>query len=117
MIDFHGTADRMVPYHGGSSWVAPRPWPDVPKWAAKWARRNRCGTEPVESAVAADVTRSEYTNCADDAAVMLYTIKGGGHSWPGGQPLPEWFVGPTSRRVDATSRMWEFFRAHPLRRK
>jgi polyhydroxybutyrate depolymerase len=117
MIDFHGTADRMVPYHGGSSWVAARSWPDVPKWAAKWARRNRCGTEPVESAMAADVTRSEYTNCADDAAVVLYTIRGGGHSWPGGQPLPEWFVGPTSRSVDATSRMWEFFRAHPLVRR
>jgi polyhydroxybutyrate depolymerase len=117
MIDFHGTADRMVPYHGGSSWVAPRPWPDVLKWAASWARRNRCGTEPVESAVAADVTRREYTHCADDAAVVLYTINGGGHSWPGGQPLPEWFVGPTSRSVDATGRMWEFFRAHPLVRK
>jgi len=115
MIAFHGTADRMVPYHGGSSWVTPRPWPDVPKWVGKWARRNRCAAAPFDSAVAADVTRREFTNCADDATVVLYTIRGGGHTWPGGQPLPEWFVGPTSRSVDATSRMWEFFRAHRLR--
>ena len=72
-------------------------------------------TDPVDSVVAADVTRREYTNCADDAAVVLYTIQGGGHTWPGGKPLPEWLVGPTSHSVDATSQMWAFFREHRLR--
>src|SRR3989449_4466532 len=67
-------------------------------FTASWARRNRCGTNPVDSVVATDVTRLEYTKCADDAAVVLYTIKGGGHTWPGGQPLPEWFVGGTRDR-------------------
>ncbi len=114
MIAFHGTADSMVPYDGGSSWVAPAPFPAVPKWAANWARRNRCGALPVESSVVADVTRREYANCADNAAVVLYTIRGGGHTWPGGEPMPEWFVGPTSRSIDATSVMWKFFQAHPL---
>jgi len=66
--------------------------------------------------VAADVTRLEYTNCADDAAVVLYTIKGGGHQWPDGKPIPEWIVGPMSRSIDATRQMWAFFREHPLRR-
>jgi len=47
--------------------------------------------------------------------VVLYTIKGGGHTWPGGQPLPEWFVGRTSNSIDASSLMWAFFRAHRLR--
>jgi polyhydroxybutyrate depolymerase len=114
MIAFHGTADRTVPYHGGRSWVAPKAFPDMPTWAARWARRNRCRAEPVESAVAADVTRLEYTQCADDAAVALYTVHEGGHSWPGGGPLPEWLVGPTSRSIDATSLMWAFFREHRL---
>jgi len=68
------------------------------------------------SAVAPDVTRAEYTNCADDAAVVLYTIKGGGHQWPGGKPLPAWMVGPTTRSIDATSQMWAFFREHQLLR-
>ena len=65
--------------------------------------------------VATDVTRRSYTNCADDAGVVLYTITGGGHTWPGGKPLPEWFVGPTSYNIDASSQMWAFFREHPLR--
>lgn len=117
MIAFHGTADRFTPYHGGTSPVAPGPFPDIPTWVANWARRNRCGESPIDSAVTADVTRRAYTNCADDAAVVLYTIREGGHQWPGGKPLPEWFVGSTSNGVDATSEMWAFFREHPLRRQ
>ncbi|HEY3112783.1 MAG TPA: PHB depolymerase family esterase [Gemmatimonadaceae bacterium] len=114
MIAFHGTADRHVPYNGGSSWISSRPFPNVSRWAANWARRNGCGSNPVESTVAADVTRRTYTNCADDAAVVLYTVQGGGHTWPGGTPLPKWFVGRTTRSIDATRLMWEFFSEHPL---
>jgi poly(3-hydroxybutyrate) depolymerase len=75
----------------------------------------RFGDNSVESVVAADVTRVEYTNCADDAVVVRYTVQGGGHDWPGGKPLPEWLVGPRSRNIGATSQMWAFFRKHRLR--
>jgi len=114
MIAFHGTADPEVPYNGGSSWIAPRPFPSVPIWSANWARRNRCGVNPVDSVVTADVTRRTYTNCADNADVVLYTIHGGGHTWPGGTPLPKWFVGRTTHSIDATGLMWAFFGEHPL---
>ena len=117
MIAFHGTADRFAFYNGGQSWVAPEPFPAVPLWTANWAKRNRCAPRPVESVMAPDVTRREYTHCADDAAVVLYTIHGGGHTWPGGGPLPEWFVGSDSRSIDATVTMWAFFRAHRLSRR
>jgi len=118
MIAFHGTADRMVPYDGGPSPVPnTEVFPSIPTWTANWARRNRCGTTPVDSVIAPDVTRRAYPDCADGAAVVLYTIRGGGHSWPGGKPLPEWFVGPTSDGIDATSVMWDFFREHPLARR
>lgn len=117
MIAFHGTADPVVPYNGGASWISTRPFPSTPGWAANWAQRNRCDVNPVESKVAADVTRREYTSCADNAAVVLYTIHGGGHTWPGGGPLPEWFVGRTTRSIDATSLMWAFFTEHPLSKK
>jgi polyhydroxybutyrate depolymerase len=115
VIAFHGTADPIVPYDGGKVWIAPEPFPGVRAWAAHWARRNRCGPHPVDSAVATDVTRRGYTDCADDAAVVLYTVRGGGHAWPGGRPIPEWLVGRTSRSIDATRLMWAFFREHRLR--
>jgi polyhydroxybutyrate depolymerase len=114
MIAFHGTDDPQVPYKGGVSWVVPRPFPSVSAWAAKWARRNGCQPIPIDSRIAPDVVRREYTHCADNAAVVLNTIEGGGHTWPGGGPLPEWGVGRTTHSIDATSMMWAFFRAHPL---
>ncbi len=115
MIDFHGTADSMAPYNGGSSWVAPVTLPSVTKWAENWARRNRCAPGAIDSPVNVEVTRRQYVHCADDASVVLYTIHGGGHTWPGGQPLPEWFAGPTSTSISATQEMWAFFQAHPLK--
>jgi polyhydroxybutyrate depolymerase len=115
MIAFHGTADPMAPYDGGESWLAPVPFLSLPKFVAAWARRNGCAPEAVESRPAADVTRREYKRCTGDAAVVFYTMHGEGHVWPGGEPLPAWFVGPDSRTIDATEEMWTFFRAHRLR--
>lgn len=117
MIAFHGTADAAAPYKGGFSWVTPQRLQSIPAFTASWARRNQCDSRPVESVLAVDVTRREYPNCADDATVVLYTITGGGHTWPGGKPLPAWFVGRTSHSIDATSQMWAFFREHPLLRE
>jgi len=124
LIEFHGTADPFVPYAGGLSQSAfaptrfdpnAKPFPSILTWTADWARRNRCGVDPVHAAIAADVTRLEYTDCAAGAAVVLYTIQGGGHTWPGGKPFPKWMMtGATSNGVDATRRIWEFFRGHPL---
>jgi polyhydroxybutyrate depolymerase len=115
MIAFHGTADPIVPYGGGTTWVSPRSFPTVAGWATNWARRNRCAPHATDSAIAPHVIRREFTGCADDASVVLYTIRDGGHSWPGGEPMPEWFVGTTSKEVDASREMWAFFRAHPKR--
>jgi len=112
-IFFHGTGDTAAPYNGGPSWVSKRPFPSVAGWADKWRKRNRCG-DAADSRVARDVVRREYSRCAED--VVLYTIEGGGHTWPGGGEMPEWFVGRTTRSIDASETMWQFFREHPLRR-
>lgn len=113
LINFHGTAD-VVPYDGGRVWASPRPFPGVTAWTAEWARRNRCAPTPIESLIAPDVTRLDYMDCADDAAVVLYTIQGGGHAWPGGTPMLGWLLGSTTNDINASSLMWAFFRQHPL---
>ena len=115
LIAFHGTADPLAPYAGGKTWVTPRPLPNIASWVAAWARRNRCGSTPIDTAVAPDVTRRTYVACAPNAPVVFYTIRGGGHQWPGGRPMVERWLGPMSRTVDATSLSWTFFRDHPLR--
>jgi len=115
VIAFHGTADPICPYNGGPSKLGGGTFPSVPSFMANWSRRNQCGPNPIESAVAADVTRLQYTDCADNAGVVLYTVKGEGHQWPGGKRVAaEWMVGPYSRSIDATRQMWAFFREHQL---
>ena len=119
MILFHGTAERFAPYHGGQTVVSRAimrdHWnPSIPAFTATWARRNQCGPRPVESRVAADVTRLDYTECARGADVTLYTIHGGGHTWPGGGEQPEWYAGRMTHSVSASREAWAFFRAHPL---
>jgi polyhydroxybutyrate depolymerase len=117
MIAFHGTADDAALYGGGRSWVASIPFPSVPNVTARWAGRNHCAPTPVESRVSSDVVRIEYPECSSNAPVVLYRIDGGGHTWPGGRDLPEWFAGKTTQTIDASSLMWEFFKEHPLTRK
>lgn len=49
--------------------------------------------------------------------VMLYTVEGGGHTWPGGrQYLPEFLIGAVSRDMDGTEEIWDFFTRNPKRR-
>lgn len=118
VIAFHGTADPICLYNGGWSKLAGGVVPSVPGFMADWSRRNQCRPNPTESVAAADVTRLEYTGCADDADVVLYTLKGEGHQWPGGRRVAaEWMVGRYSSSIDATRQMWAFFREHQLARR
>jgi polyhydroxybutyrate depolymerase len=118
VIAFHGTADPVVPYNGGPSKLGGGTFPNVPEFFAKWSRRNQCGPNPIESVVATDVMRLQYAGCANDGEVVLYTIKGEGHQWPGGGRIAaERMVGPYSHSIDATRQMWAFFHEHRLTRK
>jgi polyhydroxybutyrate depolymerase len=111
-IVFHGTADPIVPYQGGPSDRFDVPFPAIPDWIDVLARRNGCDETPLELPASGTVTGIQFTNCAAD--VVFYTIAGGGHSWPGGEPLPEWLAGDTTMDIDATQVMWEFFQGHSL---
>jgi polyhydroxybutyrate depolymerase len=112
-LAFHGTADRFAPYGGGPSPVAPEPFANIPAWTARVAQRNQCQGGPRDTRITASVRRLAYTNCAEHADVVLYTVEGGGHTWQGGKHLPEWMAGRTTEDVNATRVMWEFFVQHP----
>ncbi len=115
LIAFHGLADKIVPYYGGYAKRIQQPLPPVPDWIAEFAKRNGC-TEVIPLPGRGEVSGVQYTQCDHRADVIFYTIKEGGHSWPGGNPLPEFIVGRTSQDIDATRVMWEFFKEHPLKR-
>lgn len=113
VVMFHGTADKLAPYLGGNSPIAPFPFANVPEFTARLAQRNKCSGNPVASRIALRVQRLAYNDCASNADVVLYTLEGGGHTWPGGKHLAEWLAGPTIDDISATEVMWQFFTDHP----
>jgi polyhydroxybutyrate depolymerase len=114
LIAFHGTADPIVPYMGGPSRSFELPFPVISDWMAAYAAKNDCDASPEVLQNQGSVNGVRYGDCEAGADVVFYTIEGGGHTWPGGEPLPEWLTGLTSMDVDATGLMWVFFTAHPL---
>lgn len=114
MIAFHGTADPVVPYSGGTTASFDAPFPNIPEWMGKSAELNGCSNSPITILEKDSVTGIEYPNYDSNAPVVFYSIRGGGHTWPGGKPLPEIIAGHTDKTISATELIWEFFKQHPL---
>lgn len=113
---FHGTQDPIVPFGGGPSSFFKYPFPVVTDWVKALAAKNGCSEKPVDLPVQGEVSGIQYTNCAQNAEVLFYTIANGGHSWPGGGSMPEVIVGHTTQDVDATRMLWQFFERHPMKK-
>ncbi|HSQ26563.1 MAG TPA: PHB depolymerase family esterase [Anaerolineales bacterium] len=111
-VIFHGTADPIVPFEGGPSQAFDIPFPVITDWVGILAQRNGCDPAPQALPPSGAVSGVQYTSCQAD--VVFYTIAGGGHSWPGGEPLPEFITGITTQDIDATAVMWEFFQSPPM---
>jgi polyhydroxybutyrate depolymerase len=114
MIAFHGTSDPIVSYQGSQSSSHDSSLPAIPDWIKTLANHNGCNEVPVELPAVGEVSGIQYTPCSQNADVVFYTVQGGGHSWPGGEPLPKFIVGHTTQDVDATRLMWDFFTRHPM---
>lgn len=123
VLMIHGTADAAVPYEGGRM----RGYVDgkvlsVGQTIDRWLTADGC-TDPSPNVTtqpaAGDklpVRCQSYSACGRGTAVVLYTIDGGGHTWPGGRhygPIGRRQAGPVSNDLDATRTIWEFFKMHP----
>ena len=116
-----GTDDPLVPWEGGELTVGARGRIlSVDAAVVKWVEINGCATTPTvtyEPDAADDgtrVRREAYAGGKGGTEVVLYVIEDGGHTWPGGwQYLPERIIGKTSRDIDASEIIWDFFRNHP----
>jgi polyhydroxybutyrate depolymerase len=79
----HGSADPVVPYGGGdqstgSSTVVLKA---VPEAANDWGATAGCLT--VEGPADTGIGIRDWRRCDRGSFVRLYTIEGGGHTWPG----------------------------------
>lgn len=111
VVAFHGTADRINPYRGHSrgEWIE-----SVPEAAGAWARANWTEARALADVVASGVRRTRYGDTGGPGEVVLYTIDGGGHTWPGGYLgfIGSLLLGRTSREIDATELIWAFAMDH-----
>ncbi len=108
VFQFHGTLDPLVPYDGSPTMG----FPSVPQTMSGWATRTGCSVTPRETSKKGDVTCTTYDGCKGGAEIALCTVTGGGHTWPGGLPVPS--LGYTTTNIVATDAMWDFFVKHPL---
>jgi polyhydroxybutyrate depolymerase len=104
VLAFHGAGDRLVPYDGAGKVLPP-----IPTWAARWASRDGCDDSSQLFFDQEGVVGERWSNCDGEAEVILYTIEGGGHTWPGANPLSA-----ASDSIDASATIWDFFQSHPL---
>jgi len=108
VISFRGTDDRCVPYDGGTTacglGLPVRPAEEAVRL---WAAHDGCNPEPARQRRREHVRTTAYSECRDNVAVVLFTIEGGGHTWPGAVAVPR--LGVTSTEVDATDEIWQFF--------
>jgi polyhydroxybutyrate depolymerase len=110
LIAFHGALDQIVPIRGGVRRLR-YDVPAVADWMDAYARRCGC-TVRSDERLSESLERVCYSAGPDDVEVISYTVGDGGHTWPGGVPLPEVITGPTSDAIDATRVIWEFFKSH-----
>jgi polyhydroxybutyrate depolymerase len=111
VIAFHGTEDSLVPFEGGNvgeSGVRVAPVEDS---IQEWAEHGGCADVAKEEQATEHVRLVLYEACDQGAAVELYAVEGGGHTWPGA--LIDIPLGATTHEISATDLMWAFFEAHP----
>jgi polyhydroxybutyrate depolymerase len=121
VLIMQGTKDPLVPFQGGAMGKNGDRGNILSHEATveKFAQLDRCAT-PLRHTHTSDMAKDEtsidvvtYSNCAAEAEVRGYAIENGGHTWPGGlQYLPELIVGKTTRNMDGSETIWEFFAVH-----
>ena len=111
-VAFHGVDDTIVPFEGGDS--QGRTLQPVRRIVSDWARELGCDGLAQISRPTDSVELSTYTNCVRGTGeVLLYALIRAGHTWPGASDLPVDLVGATSKQIDGSATIWEFFSTHP----
>jgi polyhydroxybutyrate depolymerase len=121
VIHFHGTKDGFVLFGGPDERIPKNlKFLSVDETMRVWAKLNACPEPPAVAELqdvdnnGTSVQRKWYGPGKEGSEVILYTIEGGGHTWPGRDPRVR-LLGKSTRRISANDLMWEFFEKHPMK--
>ena len=119
VMHIHGLDDRNVPFAGGvgTKGVAKDSRPSIPSVVERWRAIDAC-PGPAASATAGAVTTLTSAGCTAGTEVVLITVAGAGHQWPGSTPpnaaaRRALDLDEPSTALDATSTLWDFFSRQP----
>ncbi len=111
----NGTDDPIVPYGGGSYKLGRFHVLSAEDSAKTWAKFDHCEEKPTQDKLpplqkdAKETKTYTFTGCQNNSQVVLYSVKGGGNTWPGGeQYTSEKEVGKTSNALNANETIWNF---------
>ena len=113
-----GTADPLVLFNGGTSktpWGKTHTQPPVQNSVDEWAQQDGCPPAPQVISDSGGVRVMRYGSGHDNSEILFTVVDGNGHHWPGtAEPLPKMISGPSLDPFNATDRIWDFFKAHPM---
>lgn len=121
VLVMQGTADPLVPFSGGPLGKKGERGTILSHSSTvqKWLQLDACPGNPKKEHIvdkAGDGTSVDiqiYSPCRGGSEVQDYGISDGGHAWPGGLAyLGERWIGKTSKNLDATEAIWNFFSTH-----
>ena len=111
----NGTDDPIVPDNGGTYKPGRFHVLSAEDSTKTWAKFDRCEEKPAQDKLPSpdkggkETKTFTYSACKDNAQVVLYSVKGGGNTWPGGeQYTTEKEVGKTSNAINANEAIWSF---------
>lgn len=116
VLHIHGTADPLVPFDGGlpvTGWdvEGDLDFMSVEETIDTWKGIDSCGAQSADYFANGDSECVQWFSCDGESEVVRCVVDGGGHTWPGGLPIP---LGKTSKDMNATELMLDFFEAHPM---
>ena len=117
VLHIHGTDDPLVPFDGGmplTGWnvAGDLDFMSVEETIEMWKGIDSCAAQSQEYFATGDSECVQWFSCDGESEVVRCVVDGGGHTWPGGLPIP--FLGKTSTDMNATDLMLDFFEAHPM---
>jgi polyhydroxybutyrate depolymerase len=117
VFGIHGTEDPIASY-GGVPGLADG-FLSFTETLGFWANLDGCSKTPASAPVATTahdnttVTTLTYSGCSSGTEVTGDAVNGGGHAWPGGEPIGIIDdVGVTSQQIDASELIWSFLDRH-----
>ena len=110
LLMIHGTADQVVPFDGGMTG-----WFSVGATLSFWISKNNSLLPPDTIALPdrdtndqSTVVKYTYRSAVNTSKIELLKVIGGGHTWPGAAPSPQF--GATNNDINANDELWDFFK-------